>query len=201
MNEKEVVLKLPNDPIAAFKSWFDEAVQKGCAEPTAMTLATVSKSGTPSARIVLYKGLSDGAFFFVTNYESRKAQDLIANPSAALVFFWAPLQRQIRIEGKAERLPDSESDAYFNSRPRGSQIGAWSSPQSKVIASRDELIEKVRETEARFKDKPVERPPFWGGFRIRPERIEFWEGRESRLHERFVFESKNGQWTQSRLAP
>lgn len=201
MNEKEVVLKLPSDPIAAFKSWFDEAVQKGCPEPTAMTLATVSKSGTPSARIVLYKGLSDGAFFFVTNYESRKAQDLIANPNAALVFFWAPLQRQIRIEGKAERLPDSESDTYFNSRPRGSQIGAWSSPQSKVIASRDELIEKVRETEARFKDKKVERPPFWGGFRIRPERIEFWEGRESRLHERFVFEATNGQWTQSRLAP
>ena len=201
MNEKEVVLKLPNDPIAAFKSWFDEAVEKGCAEPTAMTLATVSKSGAPSARIVLYKGLSDGAFFFVTNYESRKAQDLIANPNAALVFFWAPLQRQIRIEGKAERLPDNESDMYFNSRPRGSQIGAWSSPQSKVIASREELIEKVRETEARFKDKAVERPPFWGGFRIRPERIEFWEGRESRLHERFVFESKNGVWKQSRLAP
>jgi pyridoxamine 5'-phosphate oxidase len=197
----EQLLELPDDPLKAFRNWFDLAVEKKCPEPTAMTLATVSKDGTPSARIVLFKGLAESAFFFVTNYESQKAKELLNDPRAALVFFWAPLNRQIRVIGRAEKASAKLSDDYFNSRARGSQIGAWASPQSQTIKSREELEVRVAEVEARFKDKTVTRPPNWGGFLLRPERIEFWEGRESRLHERVVFENKNGKWIKSRLAP
>jgi pyridoxamine 5'-phosphate oxidase len=201
MAQEEILLTLPTDPLVGFKEWFDKALSANCPEPTAMTLASVSVDGTPSARIVLFKGLIDNAFFFVTNYQSRKAQELLSNPRVSLVFFWSPLQRQIRITGVAEKASEKQSDEYFNSRPRGSQIGSWSSPQSSVIKDREELIEKVKEIEEKFKNKAVTRPPFWGGFLIRPEKIEFWEGRESRLHERFLFEKKNNAWVKSRLAP
>ncbi len=201
MMQDETLLTLPNDPLEGFQEWFDKAVAANCPESTAMTLASVGKDGMPSARIVLFKGLIDSAFFFVTNFQSRKAQELLNDPRVSLVFFWAEQQRQIRVMGRAEKASEKQSDDYFNSRPRGSQIGAWSSPQSTVIASRDELIAKVREVEDQFKNKPITRPPFWGGFLIRPEKIEFWEGRESRLHERFLFEKKNNSWVKSRLAP
>lgn len=201
MSETERELVLPADPIQAFETWYQDAVNANLFEPTAMTLATVSKEGLPSARVVLFKGLRDRCFSFVTNYESRKAKELGQNPFVSLVFHWAVLERQVRIEGKVERWSEAESDAYFASRPRGSQIGAWSSPQSQPISSRDELLVHVQEVEARFKGRDVPRPPNWGGYNVRPTRIEFWEGRPSRLHERFVFVQQDGQWHCRRLAP
>ncbi len=196
-------LSLPADPLLAFTNWFDEAVAAATPEPTAMTLATVSKRGQPSARIVLFKGINQGGFTFVTNYDSRKGQDLLENPLGALVFHWLPLHRQIRIEGTAEMLSAAESDVYFASRPRGSQIGAWASPQSHTIKQREDLMRATAEIEARFCDQQVPRPPNWGGFRIRPHRIEFWEERDYRLHERLVYDwnSQENSWTISRLAP
>lgn len=197
----DVPLLLPDDPLQAFQTWLNDAHQASVPEPTAMTLATATAEGRPDARIVLFKGLSEGGFSFFTNYTSRKARELDANPRAALVFFWVPLKRQIRIEGQIERVSAEESDAYFHSRPRGSQIGAWASPQSQVIESREALVEKVREAEGRFGDGPIPRPAHWGGYRVRPDRIEFWEERPSRLHERHVYEKTSVGWSRRQVAP
>jgi pyridoxamine 5'-phosphate oxidase len=200
LNEGPLVLN--PDPLRSFEAWLADATAAGCIEPTAMTLATASRAGRPSARIVLFKGLSGGGFRFFTNYKSHKAASLAENPFAALVFHWQDLRRQIRIEGSVEKLSLIESNAYFQSRERGSQIGAWSSPQSQEVRSRDELVELIKQTEQRFQDaSEIPCPPFWGGYRLRPERIEFWEERPSRLHERVAFVCENGAWQTHRLAP
>lgn len=202
------LLGLTENPFDNFLKWLGEAEMAGVVEPTAMTLATVDAQGRPHARVVLYKGFSQRAdgqkgFKLFTNYDSPKASDLQQNGYAALVFFWAPLGRQIRVEGRVERLPEDESDAYFASRPRGSQIGAWASPQSKELKNREELLERVRFYEEKFSGKKeVPRPPNWGGWRLMPERFEFWQAGESRLHDRFRFESIDGRtWKICRLAP
>lgn len=202
------LIGLTTNPYDNFLNWLSEAEKAEVVEPTAMTLATVDAQGRPHARVVLYKGFStrpDGqlGFKLFTNYESPKAADLQENGFAALVFFWAPLGRQIRVEGRVEKLPEAESDAYFASRPRGSQIGAWASPQSKVIKSRAELLERVRFYEEKFANvSEVPRPPNWGGWRLMPELFEFWQAGEFRLHDRFRFEkAEDGTWKICRLAP
>jgi pyridoxamine 5'-phosphate oxidase len=194
-------LVLPNNPVDAFQEWMKTAVEAKCVEPTAMTLATASKDGVPAARMVLFKGLRGEAFRFFTNYNSPKSHDLIANPRAALVFFWAPLQRQIRVVGKIVKLSEQESLEYFHSRARGSQIGAWSSPQSQTVSNRAELEKIVADNEKKFEGQPIPLPPFWGGFALEPESIEFWEGRNFRVHERFIFKKLDQIWVKSRLAP
>jgi pyridoxamine 5'-phosphate oxidase len=195
-------LLLPEDPIDGFKSWFDAAVAAQVPEPTAMTLATVSKDGKPSARVVLYKGIQDGAFRFVTNYQSRKAQELSANPNVALVFLWPLLHRQVRVEGVAQKFSSEEAEAYFRTRPRGSQLGAWSSPQSQPIQNRDELVKLIQFNESRFEGvETIPCPPFWGGFRVQPQAIEFWEERAHRVHERIRFTCHESRWTREQLAP
>ncbi len=196
---KELILS--HNPIDAFQDWLKAAVDAKCVEPTAMTLATASKSGVPAARMVLFKGLEGDSFRFFTNYSSPKAHDLISNPQAALVFFWAPLQRQIRIFGKVQKMNEKDSLKYFHSRARGSQIGAWSSPQSQTVSSREELEKIVEETEKKFAGKEIPLPPNWGGFLLDPVSIEFWEGRDFRVHERFIFKKTNQVWVKSRLAP
>lgn len=201
MNLTDSPLQLPDDPLHAFQTWLDAAVKSGLPEPTAMTLATATPEGRPDARIVLFKGFSGDAFAFFTNYDSRKGRELDANPFAALVFHWVSLKRQVRVEGPVERVPVEESDAYFQSRPRGSQIGAWASPQSETIVDRKILVELTEKTEKRFGEGPIERPAFWGGYRVRPERIEFWEERPFRLHERHLFVKDAAGWKRSRLAP
>lgn len=199
-------LQLPEDPIDGFLQWLDDAKRANYPEPTAMTLATADRTGNPSARIVLFKGISSSSdghrgLEFYTNYTSPKSKELEENPRAALVFHWVTMQRQIRIQGRVEKLTHEESDVYFQSRPRGSRIGAWSSPQSQKIGTREELEKLVHVTEERFGEGEIPCPPFWGGWRLVPERIEFWEGREYRLHERRLFERNNSGWIVSRLAP
>lgn len=189
------------DPITQFKKWFDEAVKSEQPDPEAMTLSTATADGRVTARIILLKGCDERGFDFFTNYESRKSREMTSNPHAALTFYWHTLHRQVRIEGVVEKITPEESDEYFQTRPRGSQIGAWASPQSEEIAGRKELEQKVSETEAQFKDQPINCPSFWGGFRLKPERIEFWQGRESRLHDRILFTLRDGVWRISRLAP
>jgi pyridoxamine 5'-phosphate oxidase len=192
------------DPFAEFRVRFAEAEAVDRArlpEPNAMTLATVGAGGAPSARIVLLKGLDDRGFVFYTNLGSRKARELAANTRAALVFHWAPLERQVRAEGTVERVTDAEADAYFASRARESQIGAWASRQSETMASDLVLEERIREVEQRYAGQPVPRPPHWSGYRLLPDRIEFWHGRAHRLHERRVFDRTNGAWTLRRLFP
>lgn len=189
------------DPLTVFESWFAEAHAQDPRFADAMTLATASPDGRPSARTVLYKGLSDGAVCFVTNYGSIKGQELERNPRAALVFFWSALNRQVRIEGSVERTPAAWSDHYFAARARSSQIGAWASAQSQVIASRDQLEARIAQAEARFVNQPVPRPPFWGGYRLQPERVEFWLGQDARLHDRYSYRRSPSGWAVERLSP
>ena len=188
-----------DDPIALFSSLFERAA-RDCEEPDAMVLSTVDPDGRPSARYVLLKGVDDRGFVFYTNIESRKAKGLAAHPYAALTFYWPPTT-QVRIEGEVEPVSDADADAYFATRPRGSQIGAWASRQSAGLATRAELDARVHEVEVRFKDAVVTRPPFWSGFRVVPRSIEFWTRDPARLHERVVFQRDNGQWTRALLYP
>ena len=188
-----------DDPIAIFSSLFEQA-SRDCAEPDAMVLSTVDPDGRPSARYVLLKGVDDRGFVFYTNVESRKAKALAAHPHAALTFYWPPAT-QVRIEGPVERVSDAEADAYFATRPRGSQIGAWASLQSAGLPSRAALDARVLEVENRFKDAAVSRPPFWTGFRVMAESIEFWTRDAARLHERVVYQRASGEWTRSLLFP
>lgn len=193
---------LAPDPIAQFRCWFQQALEASLPEPNAMTLATVSRDGTPSARIVLLKAIGEDGLTFFTSYQGRKARELGENARAALVFYWAELERQVRFEGMVEKTSDRVSDEYFRSRPRGSQLGAWASSQSEVVADRAVLEKAWAELEERFAGKDVERPPFWGGYLLRPNRVEFWQGRTSRLHDRLVYRlGKPGKWSVERLAP
>ena len=191
------------DPFDLFDTWFRAASRAGVFLPEAMTLATATADGRPSARIVLLKEATTGGFVFFTNYESRKAGELDANPRAALVVHWSFLERQVRVEGVVERTEEKVSTAYFDSRPRGSRIGAWASRQSRVREDRSALEDRVRELDRKYPGENVPRPPFWGGYRVRPERIEFWQGRADRLHDRLVFrrDAAEGGWKTERLDP
>lgn len=191
----------PADPLALFADWYAEAKNSGMIEPTAMTLATVDADGTPSARIVLLKGVDERGFRFYTNYQSRKGQALAAHSAAALVFWWEASERQVRVTGTVAQLPSDESDAYFDNRSRGSQLGAHASPQSQVIADRDELRHRLAETETRFADQAVVRPSHWGGYVLAPDTIEFWQARRSRLHDRLRYRLSDELWQIERLAP
>jgi pyridoxamine 5'-phosphate oxidase len=189
------------DPFDLFDRWYREAREAGIYLPEAMTLATATPDGRPSSRLVLLKRHDARGFVFYTNYESRKAEELERNPQAALTFHWPVLQRQVRIEGTAAKVAPEESDGYFRTRPRGSRIGAWASPQSSPIDGRTALMEQVAEIERRFEGEDVPRPAFWGGYRVAPETIEFWQGRANRLHDRFLFTQGDGGWSVTRLAP
>jgi pyridoxamine 5'-phosphate oxidase len=188
------------DPIEQFRAWFDEALAADLHEPTAMTLATATPDGVPSARTVLLKGFDGRGFVFYTNYEGRKARELEVNPRCALLFYWGELQRQVRIEGEAGRVPEAESDAYFASRPRGSRLGAWVSEQSREVDGREVLERRLEKLDGSSGDE-VPRPPFWGGYRVEPRRFEFWQGRENRLHDRLVYRQADPGWTVVRLQP
>lgn len=188
-------------PIDQFHHWFDEAVKAKALEPNAMTLATASADGRPSTRVLLLKGADATGLVWFTNYASRKGQDLSANPMAAMQFFWPELERVVRIEGRVERVSDEESDTYYRSRPAGSRIGAWASPQSQVLVSRDVLEAAWKEQQAKLGEDPP-RPAHWGGYRLIPDHWEFWQGRSSRLHDRIVYELQaDGAWLIQRLAP
>jgi pyridoxamine 5'-phosphate oxidase len=189
------------DPITQFKKWFDEVALSEQPDAEAMTLSTATHDGRVAARVVLLKGCDDRGFVFFTNYESHKSREMMANPRVALTFYWHALHRQVRIEGLAEKVKPEESEEYFQTRPRGSQIGAWASPQSEEISDREALERRVCEIETRFKDRPINCPPFWGGFRVKAERVEFWQGRESRLHDRILYTLRDNKWRISRLAP
>jgi pyridoxamine 5'-phosphate oxidase len=189
------------DPIVQFHEWFENAVEADLHEPNAMILATATNDGKPSARTVLLKGYDERGFVFYTNYEGRKAKEIEANPACALLFYWGELERQVRIEGRATRLSGEESDAYFASRPPGSRLGAWASEQSHPVEDRSILEERVRALQAEYKGREIPRPPFWGGYRIEPETIEFWQGRENRLHDRIVYHRSGRGWKIVRLQP
>jgi len=193
---------LAADPTEMFRRWFDDTVAAGVHEPNAMVVTTVSAVGRPTARMVLLKGVDERGFVFYTNYESRKGHDLEANPAVSLLFPWHDLQRQVRVEGIATRVSQEESEAYFSSRPRGSQLGAWASPQSREVSSRAELDEHYAGVEQRFAEADeVPLPPEWGGYLVRPEAVEFWQGRKGRMHDRLVYRREESRWTVVRLAP
>jgi pyridoxamine 5'-phosphate oxidase len=194
--------QVSSDPIEQFGYWWDEALKSEIDEVNAMTLATANADAVPAARIVLLKGYDRKGFVFFTNYESNKAADLEMNPRASLVFFWKELERQVRISGSVEKVSEEESDHYFSSRPKGSRIGAWASPQSSVISSREIIEEKVAALEQSFEGKEIPRPLHWGGYRVKPVKIEFWQGRSSRLHDRIQYTLQHdGSWKIARLAP
>jgi len=194
---------VPVEPFSLFQHWFEDArkTERLPVEPNAMTLATVDADGRPHCRVLLLKGLDQRGFTFFSNYDSAKGQQLAAKPFAAMTFFWPTLERQVRIEGQVERVTPAESDAYFQVRPLGSRLGAWASPQSRVIADRAELEALLAETERRFLDQTPHCPEHWGGYRLLPERIEFWQGRPSRLHDRLNYRLVDGSWLRERLAP
>jgi pyridoxamine 5'-phosphate oxidase len=193
---------LSADPVEQFARWWDNAVESSIDEMNAMTLATSDANGNPSARVVLLKGFDSKGFVFYTNYESRKGSELDQNPRACLVFYWKELERQVRIEGKVSRIDPADSDAYFHSRPEGSRLGAWASPQSKVISGRQELDLLQHRAEERFAGREIPRPSHWGGYLVSPHLVEFWQGRPSRLHDRIVYQlMEKGGWKKERLAP
>lgn len=190
------------NPFKQFQTWFDQAVTAELPEPNAMTLATANPQGKPSARIVLLKGVDHEGFVFYTNYNSQKGQELAVNPWGSLVFWWVELERQVRIEGTVEKVSTQESEEYFVSRPVGSQLGAWASPQSEVISSRDVLEEKMTELEKQYQGQTIPKPSHWGGYRLYPTEIEFWQGRPNRLHDRLRYRKQDdGSWLRERLAP
>ncbi|MDQ7040079.1 MAG: pyridoxamine 5'-phosphate oxidase [Rhodothermus sp.] len=191
----------PEEPIALFRRWFEEAVRAELTDPNAMILATADAAGRPSARVMLLKDFDEEGFVFYTNYGSRKGRELTENPRAALVFWWAELMRQVRIEGAVEKVAAEESDAYFQTRPRESQLGAWASPQSQVIPNREVLERRVAELARRYDGREVPRPSYWGGYRVVPEVVEFWQGRPGRLHDRLRYRRTDRGWVRERLAP
>jgi len=197
LSEKEA----GGDPLALFDLWYRQAEKAGLFLPESMALATSTPDGRPSVRYVLLKGHDERGFVFFTNYGSRKALELEENPEATLLFHWAILQRQVRLEGPVKRITKEESEAYFHSRPRGSQIGAWASTQSEPLATREELEDRVKRYEGEFKGKEIPLPPFWGGYRLDPRSIEFWQGRASRLHDRIKFVREGEGWNRIRLYP
>lgn len=190
------------NPFIQFEEWFDRALTTESNEPTAMMLATATRDGKPSARMVLLKGFDEGGFVFFTNYESRKGQELAQNPQAALVFWWPKLEHQVRIEGRVEKVSEKESDAYFQSRPRGSRLGAWVSRQSQVISDREALEHRLEALMVEYQNRDVPRPPYWGGYRLCPTSFEFWQGRPNRLHDRLRYrQTDEGVWIMERLSP
>jgi len=190
-----------SNPIDQFSEWWNEAVNSQIEEVNAMTLATATPGGFPSARIVLLKGFNQDGFKFYTNYQSHKARELAENPVAALIFFWKELERQVRIEGMVEKLSEEDSEAYFRTRPVASQIGAWASPQSTPIAGRNILEENVLKYKAQFGEQNIPKPPHWGGYIVKPMTVEFWQGRRSRLHDRIQYTRKDADWRIERIAP
>ncbi|HWV75234.1 MAG TPA: pyridoxamine 5'-phosphate oxidase [Pseudosphingobacterium sp.] len=197
LDEKQV----DKNPLIQFSTWFEQAVQANLEEVNAMTLATVDPNGMPNARIVLLKDLEDNGFIFYTNYESNKGHELAANPKAALVFFWPALQRQVRINGFVEKVNTETAENYFQSRPIGSQFGAWASPQSQVITDRKVLEANLQSVVEKYKDQTIPKPPHWGGYKVIPTLIEFWQGRTSRLHDRILYTKVGDKWKIERLAP
>jgi pyridoxamine 5'-phosphate oxidase len=192
---------LAPDPLVEFARWFEEAVKAEARDPNAMTLATSTADGVPSARIILLKGFDERGFVFFTDYRSRKGSELVNNPRAALVFYWPELERQVRITGSTSRTDREESEAYFRSRPKGSRLSAWISHQSQVIQSRQQLDSQIPELERRYPGDDVPLPPYWGGFRLRPDAIEFWQGRTNRLHDRLRYVRDGNEWRIERLSP
>jgi pyridoxamine 5'-phosphate oxidase len=197
LNEADIIA----NPFVLFEKWFKDAVKGEADKANAFILSTATKEGKPSARVVLLKGVEHESFVFYTNYDSRKGKELTANPFAAMTFFWSSIDKQVRVEGKVQKVSEAESDAYFKSRPAGSQAGAWISPQSSVISGRVALEQKHHDFIIEHENKEIQRPPFWGGFAIIPSRIEFWQGRASRLHDRILYTFENDNWKIERLAP
>jgi len=194
--------EMDQDPLLEFERWFEKARASGEALPEAMALATASPAGVPSVRMVLFKGINKGGFEFFTNFNSRKGRELEANPFASIVFWWERLRRQVRVEGRVQKVEEEQADQYFRTRPRGSQLGAWASRQSQVIPNRADLENRAQALEVKYRGREVPRPPFWGGFRLIPDSMEFWLGRADRLHDRLLYRrSKDDRWILERLDP
>jgi len=199
--EELVESSVEDNPIDQFVIWFEQAVSSNMLDPNAMTLSTATRNGVPSSRIVLLKRVEKQGFRFYTNYSSRKGEELEENPRAALCFYWPSLERQVRVQGIVEKLSEEESETYFQQRPRSSKIGAWASKQSSRVSSRAELEEKFEEIKRKYKNKEVPLPEFWGGYILKPNRIEFWQGRKSRMHDRICYEKDGEKWVIFRLSP